>query len=452
MPHRTTSPLRTAQRWSLGILIVFFTIGVSFGTWLSRLPAVRDHLGASTLEMSIYGLCLASGCLIGLITSGRAVTALGPRRTLVIGGLVQAVAMPAAISIIWTGAIPVGLGVLFVYGYAFASCDVAMNVSGANAERALGKVRMSLYHGAYSLGGVSALGLGALAERLAIPAPWHFLGIYILILIGLLSATRALPTRDGEAMIAEARSEAAEARQAVTGSIPIIRSGEDQLPAFTTMTGSLPIITPSDHPRPTPGHSERYSPWRDSRVLLVGLVALCASLAEGTASDWLPLALVDGRSMPNDTAAIMLAVFFVSMMAGRVSGSAVITRFGRVTILRASFALCAAGVASLLLVPSMIGIVLGTAAWGLGSALGFPVAISAAADDPKTAVRSVAAVSAIAYTALLVGPMAFGFLGEFIGLLTSFWVIVAMALIGGALSFATREPGSAPRRGSGSRS
>ena len=59
-----------------------------------------------------------------------------------------------------------------------------------------------------------------------------------------------------------------------------------------------------------------------------------------------------------------------------------------------------------------IGVVL----WGLGAALGFPVALSAAGDsgpDPDTRVRVAATTG---YLAFLVGPPLFGFVGEAVGL------------------------------------
>jgi hypothetical protein len=40
---------------------------------------------------------------------------------------------------------------------------------------------------------------------------------------------------------------------------------------------------------------------------------------------------------------------------------------------------------------------------------------------------------------MLLGPMAFGFLGEHIGLLSAFWLLAAVALLGGLAASAARE-------------
>lgn len=403
-----------ARRWTTGVLIVFALLGTGFGSWLSRLPAVRDHLGATTLEMSIFGLTLALGSLTGLVLSGRTVTLLGPKRTLAIGVVGQAIAMPAAATLFWVGAIVPAVACLAVFGFMFATCDVAMNVSGAGAERALGKPRMPLFHAAYSLGSVSSMGLGALAESLRISVPVHLSALFALILVGVLLALRVVPNAT--------------------------QIDEDE-PHASVHTGPIPTISaPTTAPAP-----RRYTPWRDSRILIIGFVAMSMALAEGTASDWLPLALTDGRGFVNETAALTLGVFFVSMTLTRVAGSWLLTRLGRVLVLRGGALLVIVGVVITILVPLTWASVVGAVLWGVGCAFGFPIGISAAADNPATAVRDVAAVSAIAYTAFLLGPMLIGFLGEHFGLLQAFWPLVIFAALAFVLASAAREPaGAAP--------
>lgn len=481
-------------RWVRTMLAVFLLLGLSFGTWLSRLPAVRDRLDASTLEMSVYGLCLAAGSVVGLVISGQVVQRFGPKRTMLITGLAQVVALPVAVAIILTGAVPLGLAVLFVFGFFFATADVAMNVSGANAERALGRARLPLMHAGYSTGTVAAMGLGALAEAVGIGPQLHFFVIFAVIGIALIILLRNVPSDEQglRARAAEAAgvsgasstpaatdgsrtasahdlgsssntaSEAFAPETAAfdaTGPIPIVDSAAGRQPAFSTMTGAIPVVTspipvqsPSPTTQPPSAAPSRvappagYSPWRDRRVLLIGLIALATGIVEGTAADWLPLALVDGRGVANQTGALMLGVFFASIMLVRVTGSALLNRFGRVKILYACALLSTVGIVTVLVVPGTVGLLLGTIAWGLGGGLGWPIAISAAADRSETAVRDVAAVSALGYGSMLLGPMAFGLLGEFIGLLTAFWALLLFTAITALVARAAREGGSTPLR------
>lgn len=408
------------RRWSVAVITVFAVLGFGFGTWLSRLPAVRDHLGATTLEMSVYGLSMGIGSLVGLAFSGRAVAWFGARRTLMVCLSVQAVAMVATINMFWIEQVAGGMALLFSYGFFFSISDVAANVSGAEAERAVGRPRMPAFHGCYSLGAVATMGLGAAAEAAHITPPVHISAAIVLAAAVGLIALRWIP-RDHAVGAALAGSAATPEppSSVITGPIP-------------TMPPGAPVAAPT-RPR------REYSPWRDPRIYLVGLIALSMSLSEGTGSDWISLALVDGRGFSNSLATLGVGVFFAAMVTTRFAGSFLLERFGRVTMIRASAALCAVGLVALILVPVPWVAVLGIAMWGGGCALGFPVGISAAADDPATAVRSVAAVSMIAYGAFLVGPPMIGFLGEHFGLLPAFWPVAVCALACVVIAGATRR-------------
>jgi len=84
--------------------------------------------------------------------------------------------------------------------------------------------------------------------------------------------------------------------------------------------------------------------------------------------------------------------------------------------------------------------VTGAALWGLGTALGFPVGMSAAADEPAIAAARVAVVSSIGYTAFLAGPPLVGLLGDRVGTLRALLVVPLIVLPALALVPATRPP------------
>jgi cyanate permease len=82
--------------------------------------------------------------------------------------------------------------------------------------------------------------------------------------------------------------------------------------------------------------------------------------------------------------------------------------------------------------------VTGAVLWGLGTALGFPVAVSAAADDPQLAAARVSVVATIAYTAFLAGPPLIGFLGDEAGVLHALTVTAGVLGVALLVSGATR--------------
>ena len=428
-------------RWIRAILVIFFLMGFGFGTWLSRLPTLRDSLGASTLEMSVYGLCLAAGSLTGMMLSARAVERFGPRKMMAFTIAVQVVALPLTVVFMLAGSIPLGVIALFVYGLNFSAADVAMNVSGANAERVYGKPRLPLMHAFYSIGAMLSMGVGSATEALKVPLQPHFIAVGLLIGTAGFAVLGWVP-RDESAL----RPSASPTPLVTTGPVPVVESeaGEE----LATVTGSVPVIsahtaTDVSLPGGTPAAGatkRRYNPWRDPRVICIGLITLSAGLVEGSPADWLPLALVDGRGVTNEFGALMLALFYGAVVTARLAGSAILMRFTRVAVLRTSLAIAAVGILTVVLVPGSVPMIVGTILWGLGSGVCWPITISAAADRHETAARDVATVSAIGYTSMLLGPMAFGVLGEQIGLLPAFLVLPIFVVIGISLAKVTREP------------
>jgi len=59
-----------------------------------------------------------------------------------------------------------------------------------------------------------------------------------------------------------------------------------------------------------------------------------------------------------------------------------------------------------ILIPQLGLSAMGTILWGIGSSLGFPVAMSAAADNPRGSAARVSAVATLAYGAFLIGSSA----------------------------------------------
>jgi len=81
----------------------------------------------------------------------------------------------------------------------------------------------------------------------------------------------------------------------------------------------------------------------------------------------------------------------------------------------------------------------GLAAWGLGASLGFPVGMSAAADDPALAAARVSVVSTIGYAAFLCGPPLLGLLAEHVGILHSLLAVMVMLAVSFVLSPVARK-------------
>lgn len=383
-------------RWRNAVLVIFALSGFVFANWAARIPNVRDALGASTQEMGVLLVGMSVGAILGLIASSHVIARLGATAA-IRWFLVLAAAGLIAVGAI-TGLAPnywALFAALMVLGAGNSVLDVAMNLSGAANERRIGRTLMPLFHAAFSIGTILGAGIGALTEKLDVPVGAHLVSTgAVAIAAGVVTARFLQP--------AEEPSEPAEG-EAV-------------------------------------GWRARMTPWKDPRVLLIGLIILGMAFTEGTANDWLGLAMVDGYDFSNAGGAAAFAVFVTAMTAGRLCGGVLLDRFGRVRVLSGSAAMAIAGLLLVIIGPNAAMAMAGVVLWGLGASLGFPVGMSAAADDPKRATANVAAVATIGYTAFLIGPPLLGLLGDEVGLRNAFIVVLGLVVVAMLCSPAAREP------------
>jgi len=404
MTTTSTRTTPTTRAWITAVFVVFTLSGLDIATWLGRIPSVRDSLGASTFEMGLLVLGMAVGSIGGLTFAGHIVAKLGARR----GVQVAAVCLTAGM--VFAGfAVTLGWGfaaiwiALIAFGFGNGLCDVSMNVSGAAAEKAGGRTIMPLFHAAFSLGTLAGAGLGALAERLDVPVAWHFIVLVVVTSVAMLGA--------------------------------VTRFQDEHRFEEPVGTDTSPVATPLT----------RWQVWAQPSTIFIGVIVLGMALAEGSANDWLPLAMIDGHGLDNAAGSAVLTVFLAAMTVGRVAGSPLIDRFGRVPVLRISAAVAVVGLGMLIFIDNVPLAVVGVVLWGLGASLGFPMGMSAAADDPRTAAARVSAVATIGYVAFLAGPPLIGFLGEHIGLLGALLVVFVFIIAAGLASGAARERGVAAR-------
>lgn len=387
-----------AVSWRNGIFAIFTVCGVGIASWMARMPAVKDALDVNTAQIGLLIFGVAVGSITGLLAASHVIASFGARRSmawcLIIGplGLVLAGAGVTLGQQFWV--VFVGLA---VFGAGLSVCDVSMNLSGAVNERVLGRTIMPIFHAFFSFGTMIGAGVGVLAELAQVP-----IVVQAVVVSGLITVVGLFGVR-------------------ATQSENLLQADSPDEDTSTTWR-------------------ERLGIWKDPRTLLIGIIVMGMAFAEGAANDWLSLVMVEGRGVDKPTGALVFGVFVTSMTVGRLAGVRLLDRFGRVPVLRASAALAVVGLLIVIYVPNPTIAIVGVVLWGLGSALGFPTGMSAAADDPRTAAARVSAVATIGYTAFLVGPPLIGFLGEHFGLLNALLAVLVLIVAAGAVSHAAREP------------
>jgi MFS family permease len=205
---------------------------------------------------------------------------------------------------------------------------------------------------------------------------------------------------------------------------------------------ALPKFLPhtAEHHAEAKAARERHgSAWLEPRTLLIGVVVFAAAFTEGTANDWLAVAFVEGHDLPAWAGVLAFATFLTAMTIGRLVGTRLLDRHGRVPVLRVSFALAALGAAMVIFGSAWLAFI-GAAVWGVGAALGFPVGMSASADDATRAAARMSVVATIGYVAFIAGPPLLGLLGDSVGVLRSLLVVGALAILALSVVPAVREP------------
>ena len=386
--------------WRNALFVIFALCGLAMSTWMSRVPSVRDSFNADTATMSILAFSIAAGSIAGLVGSSHIIARVGANRTIMWGLVIGAVGLTIAGIAATAGSFGLAMAGLALFGAAFGICDVAMNVSGAAQERVLGKPIMPIFHAFFSFGTMAGAGLAFLIEKANLSVAVHIGGIAVIMAVSVIVSVRFLQSEH------------------------IVEDGAEP-------------VADDDHSKTWQG---RLSIWRDPRTLLIGLIVLGMAFTEGTANDWLALSIVDGYDVDNANGALVFGIFVTFMTIGRLAGVIVLERFGRVPVLRGTAVLAVIGLLIVIFGPNVWVASIGVALWGLGASLGFPVGMSAAADDPRTAAARVSAVATIGYFAFLVGPPVIGLLGQEFGLLKALLAVLVLVGIAGLVSGAAREP------------
>jgi fucose permease len=390
---------RDVVRWRNAIFVVFALSGLGISSWLGRVPSVRDLLHASTLEMGLLAGGISVGSIVGVTMSSHIIAALGARRTSLVGLLIVVLGLVV-------GGVSASLGAGFwailagmaVFGFGNGTLDVAMNVSGAACERVLGRTILPMFHASFSVGTMVGAIVSAGAELIDMPVAVELTILAAVIAVG---ACVFVPRFQSEGL------------------------GHAEVQA-----------TDTEH---TDSWRSRLAIWAMPGTIFIGLIVLGMAAAEGSANDWLALAMVDGHHVANATGTGIFFIFVTAITVARVAGSPLIDRFGRVLMLRLSAVSAIIGLLLVILSPMVWLAVIGVVFWGFGAALGFPVGLSAAADDSRNAAARVGAVATIGYVAFLALPPLIGFLGQHFGLLHALFSVLILIVIAGVASGAARE-------------
>ena len=333
MPSVATTPELAAPehaRSRLAAAAGFFTQGFVFISLTTRLPKVQDHWHYSDTTLSLLLLMMVLLAGLGSVVAEWACARIDSAAIVRTALLGIAVAVP--VFAVAPGQ-AVFIGSMALYGVSLGAVDATTNMQAVALEHLYDRPILPSFHGAWTLGG--------------------FLGSALALAMGGLP----LPVTGFVALL-----------PLVVAFAPFLRRAE------LSSTASPPV----------------HVPWRP--IVLVGLAMVLFYMVDTAAFTWGPQYLDD--VFPTPSALVALAVFPYLLASGavRLSGDALVARYGAVPVLRVGSVVACAGLAVTVFAPVWPVAVLGFLVIGGGVAVVAPLSFSAAAriageDEPDPVLR-----------------------------------------------------------------
>ena len=360
---------------TLAVLGLFFVNGTMIGMWGGSLPSMRERVGTDATGIAILLVVTGVAAVASMQVGGRLGDRIGAKVPTFVAAAIMMVAM---LVLSWAPTYTMLLVAGIVMGLGNGTMDVAMNSLGVDVEKLRPTPIMSRFHAFFSIGAFTAALLILLVSRAAgHPISW-------------------LP--------------------------PLIIAG-----LALGMSIALWAITPrgSTHADHAEGHASAGGKV-PAAAWLLGIMALCFGLTEGTGVDWASIHVTDVAQVDPGTGALGLVAVSATMVLIRLFGDHAVDRFGRARVVQFGSLTASLGYLVVAFFSSLPVIVGGWLLVGLGVGMIAPQIYALAGYIGGG--RVLAIVTAFGYTAFLAGPAIIGFVADHTGLQHAMLVPLASAL------------------------
>ncbi|MBO1756122.1 MFS transporter [Allobranchiibius sp. CTAmp26] len=364
-----------------GVLVAFVANGFGYGAVGALTPALREQLHTDALGVGVLLMVLGFSAIVGINVGGRFSDAHGALRPMQAGTLAMGLGLlllPWARSV-WTACVA---GVLL--GFGNGALDVSMNALAVQVEQHRARPVMSRLHAFFSVGTLAVsllvllLGRGNLSGGRLVLAAMSVVGVALLV-----------------SLVFQERL-----------------SAQSQIVGHADEHGARSAI-----PR---------AAW------LLGVMAICFAVAEGTAMDWSAYDVKSIATVSDSTAALGVVAVSATMVTIRLFGDAAVHLIGRRAVVRFGAAVAAAGYLIAVIASPLWLLLLGWAVVGLGMGLVAPQIYGSAGN--LAGGRGLSIVVSMGYAAGLLGPGVIGGLVHTFGIARALIVPLALAAVLSALS------------------
>src|SRR5271165_3777591 len=171
------------------VAVMFFGNGLVMASSFSRMPGIRDQVGAIPTQLAFALVCVGIGSIVGMPFTGRLVDRYSSQT---VSRVATAICLGGWAMLPLAASVPVPALVLLIAGLGTGVGDVAMNVQGHLIEQRRCKVLMPYWHGLFCFGAVA----GALAASLGLPLAlaWQLPGVSVVLMVAMwFAAARYIP-------------------------------------------------------------------------------------------------------------------------------------------------------------------------------------------------------------------------------------------------------------------
>jgi len=347
---------------------VFFCESLVLGSWIPRIPDIKDAFALSDALLGVCLLIIPLGTIMAFVVATRLLELTGMRNACRIWLPFWALGVLATA---FVSGLPGFMLVLLVAGFAIGVCEVAMNTKADMIESDVGFRIMSRCHGFWSLGSMVGALIGSALAQFGWSLQSHFGVVLPIIAVVAYFISTALPP---DAQAANAPSQAPQMESKKTFHLP------------------------------------------QRAILLLCLMPVGVMLVEGAFIDWSALFMRDVLNASPIVIGVTYAFFSIVMAITRLFGDSIAQAIGDQQVVLYSGLAAFIGLLVFSLAPTVSWALVGATLSGLGVAIVYPLSVSAAARRPGDVSDNVAALSLVAFVAFLLAPPMIGFISEVFGL------------------------------------
>ena len=362
------------NRIRIAVSMFYFSMGLTFATWASRIPSIKETLGLTEADLGTILFAIPVGQLVMMPFSGKIVIRYGSRNVVTLGILFYILSMTTLglATQVWQLMLS-----LFFFGIFSNLTNISVNTQGILIEGLCRRPIMSAFHGAWSLAGFTGALIGLGMVNLKWSPLYHFAAVAVLLYAAIFANFRYLV----KTKPAKPKKLEQEKKRSL-----------------------LPKINPA--------------------LAWLGVIGFCSMVSEGIMFDWSGVYFEDVIKAPKSLVIVGYASFMSMMASGRFIGDKITQRFGRKRVLAFSGFLISGGMYIAVFFPYIIPAALGFMLVGLGVSTVVPGVYSLAGKTPGIEPsQALTAVSSISFLGFLLGPPVIGYIAHAVGLKMSFAII-----------------------------